>query len=371
LETTHNITSDWGYQKPSPDLDQAANTVYAVSTEYPQYEFAFTRYLTYENDAFVLHWKTNIGDGEHADHNLKIWNNTDNESPIFDNDFEWLNSNYFNANDNNSFLSHWRYMIFTPNIDGPGFNDYDGMIYDLDTNYISSVAGYIHAVVVDTTDNSTLADSHSCYWYIPSEPDGIITGLASTEVAKGGEFIAYVQVGQVCQARDTLPNLNLKVIDEDAAVISQSSESFIEDELNEYVLTAPTVSGQYVVRFTFSGVDTWDYIHDIPFSVGPSRGLTGADSIIDRLEQWIINAGMDNPVGYWVILLVGMVVLFLLAYKSPILRVVLPLVFLGLMLIWGKVDTWLIVLLALGAGLTLWGIFRRKAHGGGGEGGDG
>lgn len=372
LETNHNLISDWGYQMPKPDKDQAGNTVSAVNTEYPQYEFAFIRYLTYENDAFVLHWKTNIQSDEHGDHNLKIWTNTDNLTPIFDNNFEWLNDNYFNANDNNSSLNHWRYMIFVPDVEGSGFETYDGMIYDLDTNYTNSVAGYIHAVVLDTTDNSILADSHSCYWYLPTEKDGIITRLDSAQVGKGGELIVYVQVGQACQVRDTLPALNLKMIDEDDNVVCQTDQSFVEDALNEYVWTAPTVSGQYVVRFTFSGVDTWDYIHDIPFSVGPSRELTGAASIIDSLEQWIVNVGMDNPVGYWVILLIGMVLLFLVAYKSPLLRVVLPLVFLGLMLIWGKIDTWLIVLLALGAGLTLWGIFRRKAHGGGGgEGGDG
>ena len=127
------------------------------------------------------------------------------------------------------------------------------------------------------------------------------------------------------------------------------------------------IAGDYEMRFTFSGDGSWSYIHDVPFTVEGGADLKPAGGLIDIIKNWIVDFGLDNPAGYWLITLIGMVLLFLIAYKSSVIRVALPLVFLGGMMIWEFIDMWLIILLALGAGLTLFGIFRKKTHGGGEE----
>lgn len=367
LEENNNLVSDWGYVMPAPDNDEQSNTLYAVSTEHPQYNYDFARYLTYENDAFVVHWKTNIGTGESDNHTLEIWGNSNNTTGLmFSSNFTALNDNYFNATANYSWGNHWRYMIFTPNIEGVGFNDYDNLIYNLDKNYSTNTAGYLHAVILDTGANSTLADSHSCYWYIPVVKDGLIFQMNSNQYRQSDDMTILLQVGSACKILDNLPSLKMEIINNTGGVVSTSYESYTDD-LNEYQLVSPGATGDYELRFTFSGDSTWSYIHDIEFQVTKKGALTGGD-IADSISIWLSNIGMDNPAGYWIVTLVGMILLFLFAYKSPLMRIILPLGLLGFMIIQSYLDVWVIVLLALGAGLTLFGLFRKKVHGSGGQG---
>lgn len=366
IETNNNLKSYWGYQMPQPDSDQNLNYVYAVNTEDPQYLFAFSRYITYEDDAFVLHWKTNIQSDEYADHDLRIYVNGDNVTStktIFDKSFEYINDDYFGVTDNNTGLAHWRYMIFSPKIENTGIETYDGMIYNLNANYSSSTAGFLQAQIIDTTDNSTLADSHSCYWYIPAEKDGLIMTLTKSEYKAGENMNFRLQVGGACRIDENLPDLNIKLINS-LGSIQYDQDQFYQVGLNEYEFDAPVVYDDYVLRLEFSGSDkSWSYIHDIPFEV-VAKTTAETSGLVENIKNWIINQGMDNDTGYWALLLIGMVLLFLLAYSSPVMRVTLPLVYLGLFLVWKFIDPWIIVLLALGAGLALFGMLRKKFTGG-------
>lgn len=372
LETTHNLTSTWGYVMPSPDSDQLGNTIFAVSTEYPQYNYDFSRYLTYENDPFVLHFKTNIQSDEHSDHNLILYSNgdSDNNSIIFNQSFEWLNDNYYNSTANQTFMNAWRFIIMTPNIDGSGFEDYDGLIYDLGYNYSSASSGFIQAKILDTTDNSTLANSHSCYWYIPQESDGLIFSLNRSQYTKGEDLNIILQVGSACKATTNLYDLEIKIIDDTGATVETHVESFVEG-INEYQYTAPVISGNFEVRFTFSGDCSWSYINDEPFSVKGTLTKTGTESILDNMDNWLDQYGLNTTAGYWMLLLIGMVILFLIAYRDRVMRVALPLLLLGFFMVKQFIDSWLIILLALGAGLALYGIFKRRSGSGSSGDGDG
>lgn len=364
-ETTHNLHTDWGYCMPAPFSSQQANTVYAVSTEDPQYDYAFSRYLTYEDDLFVLHWKSNIQEGENADHDLWLTSNGANTTKLYDQDFQTLADDYYQCSDNNSYLLAHRFAILCPNIEGSGFNDMDDLIIDMDVDYSSAYSGFMQGLIVDTTDNTTLADSHSCYWYIPEEIDGLIMTLNKSEYTFAEEMNLNINVGQACKAVNYLPSLTIEVLDDTGSALVTSYQTFLVGS-NDYIIESPSTAGDYEIRLTFSGSGTWDYIHDIPFSVVTRSDVSGSDSIVRGIDNWITNLGLDNPMGYWLILLIGMVLLFLLFYKSEILRVVMPLVFLGAMLIWEYIDAWMIILLALGAGLTIFGLLRKKISGGGG-----
>lgn len=361
VENNSGVYSTWGYQMPEPDGDQIGNYVYAVSTEYPQYEYAFNRYLTYENDMFVLHWKTNVQAGEESTHSLKVWGNGDNVTQEhFNQTLEWINDNYWYANASNKYLSAWRYMIMTPNVEGTGFEDYDGLVYDIDVDYGSTTAGFLQAVIVDDTVGTVLADSHSCYWYIPTVQDGIIFNLNRSSYSASEAIAIQVQVGQACRAKTYLPSLLIEMLDESDDVLTSYSGGY-NYGLNAYEVEAPATNGNYRIRFTFSGDPSWSYIHDELFSVGVAAPLTGG--LVDNVSNWLSNMGMDNSVGWWVVLIVGMVLLFLVAYDSNILRVVLPLLFMGLMIVWGKIDIVIVILLIMGAGFTAWRLFRKQTGG--------
>lgn len=79
----------------------------------------------------------------------------------------------------------------------------------------------------------------------------------------------------------------------------------------------------------------------------------GGDDVFDvygRIWNWFAN----STAGHWTILLIGMGVLALIFHKQKAIAVVCCLLVLGIGIIIGWVDTWVIVLLALGAGLTIW-----------------
>lgn len=365
FENNSGVVSEWGYQMPEPDADQQSGLVYAVNTDYPQYNFLFSNYVKYENGVGALHWKTNVQAGEEADHSLDIWGNGDNVTQEhFNQTLEWLNDNYWHANADNKYLSAWRYFIFTPNVEGSGFNDYDGMIYDLDVDYSSLSAGFLQAVIYDDVGDSVLADSHSCYWYIPTVQDGFVFNLNKSNYKLGEDISIKLNIGQACRVKTYLPSLTIQMIDDTETVLTSYSGGF-EYGLNQYVVEAPTLAGTYEIRFIFSGDPSWSYIHDEYFTVAGQQGTSPTGGIIDNVINWIENQGMDTTIGWWVLLLLGMVILFLLAYESKLLRVALPLVYLGLFIVWGKVDTVLIILLALGAGLTLYRLFKgHVGHGG-------
>ena len=364
-ELNNSIYSVWGYQYPVPDADQVGNTVYAVNTEHPQYDFLFTRYIKGVNEIMAIHWKTNVQSDELDSHSFQMWTNGDNVTPAYNQTLEWLNDNYFMASDNNSFLAGWRYLLMTPDVVGAGFEDYDGLFINMDSMYSVVTAGFLQAAI--TTDNgSSLADSHSCYWYLAGESDGLIMITDKSDYASGEELIVKVQVGAVCKVSVNLPGLVLNILDSTGAVVNTAYVT-VQDGLNEIHWEAPVIPGSYEMRFTFSGDGSWAYIHDRPFTVERGEDLESGGQIIDSIENWIAGVGLDNPAGYWLITLIGMVILFLLAYKSPVIRVALPLVFLGGMIIWEFIEMWLIVLLALGAGLSIFGILRKKTHGGGEE----
>ena len=82
---------------------------------------------------------------------------------------------------------------------------------------------------------------------------------------------------------------------------------------------------------------------------GPPSG-EGAYAVYADMWDWLIN----STAGHWTILLLGMVVAGAIFHRQRAVAVVVCLFILGIGIVIGWVDTWVIVLLALGAGLTVW-----------------
>lgn len=365
-DNNSGVVSEWGYLMPTPSDDEALNTIYAVDTNDPQYLYPFTAYMVQANDLMFLHWKTNIQSDELDSHSLRIWGNSDNSSSEFLNmTLEELNDTYWKANTANEFLGAWRYLILTPDTVGTGFEDYDGLVISLDKTYSTLTSGYFHAVIIDDDISNLLADSHSCYWYVPTEADGIIYRLNKTSYGQNEEMTIKVQIGTASKVQTYLPNASIQLISSDGDSFGSAYTGLVYG-LNTITLPAPGVAGSYVARLTLSGDSTWSYIRDIPFSVtGSGTSLEGGNSMKDSYEQWLENNGWLTDMGKFLIIMLGMIVLFIVFRKSELLRVAMPLMVLGLGIIIGWVPVWLTVILALGAGLTLFQLFRGKLQGGG------
>jgi hypothetical protein len=86
----------------------------------------------------------------------------------------------------------------------------------------------------------------------------------------------------------------------------------------------------------------------------------GTYTIFGDLWNWLRN----STAGHWTILLCGMGVLALIFHKRKEIAIVLCLMVLGIGIVIGWVDTWIIVLLGIGVGLWVWRLVRGQRQGG-------
>lgn len=363
------IYSKWAYVALAPDSDQRTNDIYSLSTEYPQYDNEFSAYVVQEGDLMFVHWKTNIdGSTELPDYMLCLRKNGAYSGLAFYETLESMHDSYFEGSEANAqALLHWRYAIYTMDDTGPGWNSYDGLVINLALPLIGGNKGFYQPVLLDTTDNTTLlCETHSAYWYLENETEGILMSLNKGTYLQGDDIVASVVLGKPGRVSTYLPDFILVTIGDG----SYTTAGTVLTGTNTFELIG-VADGTYEARFSFQGggVENYVYIHEIPFKVNleeePDVVQEGAGNIFDNMMNWLDGVGLDNPTGHWLIMLILMAVAFVTAYKSELLRVVFPMGIVGLFIVMGWVDIWVIVLLALGAGLSFYSLFRRKAQGGG------
>lgn len=368
IENNTGVSSEWGYISPSPGNDQPSVSIMAKDTDYPHYLRNFSDFVVYKDELAFLHYKTNIdGETELPLFSLRFWYLGRSGNEIYNETLADLATNYFKNDADNNVLLHWRYVVFTPDA-GSGFEDYDGLIIDLDQGYKSSTSGFYQGLIYSDNTTEELTVHHSGHWYLDNAIKGITSGLDLTTYAVLTIPTLTVGVGDASRARDYLNIIYLYIIDDDDDVVWSDADS-LSGSTNTYYLGAVATPGEYVVRFILAdGGTTFTYSHDIPFTVGISPGgvpgVDVAESIWDRFMATLSDWGLDNPIGQWLIMLVLMFIAFMVFHKSETMRVAMPMLIMGVFIVAGWVDTWVIILLALGAGFTLWNLFRKKVSGG-------
>lgn len=365
-EAENNIFSNWGYQAKSVSPSMRDLEVYSRYTEYPQYLKEFSEYIVYKDDLMFIHWRSNVQDDELDEYSLRLWGNGDQSEILYNNTLADMADQYYQSSENNSFMSAIRYAIFTPQIEMAGFDDHDGLINDLDINYNPSHTGFIQPVIYGDTDNETLAENHSAYWYLSGSGQGISMALNKTQYKSGSEIVVTVNIGGDCQVELNQSTLTLTVLLNDEII--DTANITVHEGSNTATLTAGgDPSKDYLMRFDFNAEDiSWHYIHDIPFEVyggaGTDVGETGK-SILQSIEDLLNKWGMNNDAGHIILLLIIMAILFALAYKSESMRVILPCLALGVGIVIKWVDPWLIAVLGLGVGFTIYRFLKRRQDG--------
>lgn len=365
VEENHNLTCEWGYVMPRPDSSQANCQVYARSTEYPQYDREWTYYKVGGSDVMFLHYKTNMEVSDFADHSFRIWYLGGSSDEEYNETFDDICDDYFQHQEtDNDAMCHWRYMLFVMDGTAESFDDKDGLIQVLSLDYSWDTAGFYQALVYDDTGADEITVTHSCYWYNDDEEDGVVVGLNSFRYQAAGAATCAVYVGDECKVQDELKDLNITVIAErDGNEIDMGNFEVTGDE-NSYDFTMPAGAGDYWARLTFTGDSTFSYIVQKPCRVGGGVGGGSAGDLIGEIEDTIERYGLNNSVGHWMILIVLMVGSFLMLREHRLLRIIVPLACLALGIAWSWVDVWIVVLLALGAGVWLVGFFKKRLAGG-------
>lgn len=365
-ETNNNISSEWFCIQPAPDSTSRTNYTYAGDTRYPQWTNEFDSYVVNDGNYMYVHWKTNIPTDNLTSYYLVMCPNGERTKWY---QFSWIADSYLKGSETNkNALIHWRYMVFTP-ARKTGVSTYDGLVNSLDYNVNPAMnRGFIQSVVawqeIEYGDIVDWADCHSAYWYLSVPANGVHYTLNKNTVSASEKPVVKLVVGAESQVTQYLKYGYVgHVVQHPFSVVSGSQDLI----LNEQPI------GSYTVSTVLYGTShNYEYRYDMSLSiiastptVIPGTGVTDPTpgGLLNTIMAFFSEQGWDSEVGRWILLLCGMVLLFLLAYRSEILRVVFPLLLLGAALIAGWVDRWLLIILGLGLGVWLFVIFRKRTHG--------
>jgi hypothetical protein len=380
-DTGQSVFSLWGYVAPKPGTNEASNTVYSVDTNAPQYTSLFTKFITHKGGSMFVHWKTNIdatNAGERADHEVRLYHLGRSTDLVYSDNLTHLASTYFLNSAANDGLLGWRYMIFTLDGSAAGFNDYDDLVVDLAQTTGGESYGFYQPLIYKLSTAAELTTSHSAYWSLANDSDGVNIALSKSVYSDNDTVAVTVTVGTSSQCLGFLNGLNFEIWDQTGANQYGSAVTSLAGAKTGLSLVGPTVIGSYYARIKLSHpLTSFVYERWLPFTVtsggvvpgGPGSGGTTdvLKAILDAIDGWLTGLGFNTDAGHWVILFLGMVLTFLVAYKDRVMRLVLPLCLLGVAFAINWVDRWLIVLLACGAGVWLWKTTRKQIAGGPGE----
>jgi hypothetical protein len=368
-ETIANLWSDWVSVQPSPDSSQITNLVYAGSTEYPQYTNAFSSYVKYDGDIMYIHWKTNINPAtELADYGLKLMARGSNQ--VYYYFLSTLATYYFQGTvANQQALSHWRYAIFTPALVA-GMNDYNALIYDLRLNASRSMyTGFIQALIVQTSDGVTeLAPCHSAYWYLSEANKGIAISSEKSTYTDEENPVININIGSECKVETSLETGLVKI---GTYVESQFIAELGINRIDTNPVAATTAQTCSITLS--SGEHSYVYRYDMTLEFKDATGESAIDgasdpnSILGLLKKIIGIFDTSSASSHWILLIVGMGILAAVFWFSSLMRVVMPMLLFGAACVSGWIDSWWVILLALGAGVWLFSIFKKKTADGGGE----
>lgn len=375
LERDNTLTESlYGRIEAPPDLTQRTLTVNAYDTAFPQYDNELNSYIVYRNDVGILYWKTNLETADMNNYSIALLSGGDSGHVMYSANMSTLNSDYFQVTDSaNEDMAHWRYLMFTPA--GSSINRYDDMIIYLGKEYTLTNCGFWQGIIRLNSDNSSLTWTDTAHFYINSIEQGLQFSIQDSD-SEDGMINAIIDVGEHCKIASRLPYLSIAVINELGAVLGYV-ESFVVVGNNNISFPMPEYEGEYEARFTFYDselVPDYEYIHDVTFTL--ISGASGAivpgtppseSGIVGWINGILRDHNMDNAAGHWLLIIILCVIVaavFGVYGKMPLVATVICILIFGFALWAGWVDRWIIVLLAIAAGFTIWRLFRKQTGSG-------
>jgi hypothetical protein len=366
-EVNNDLWSAWVSVQPAPDSSEFTNLCYSRYTKYPQYTNTFDSYVVKEGDIMYIHWKTNINPAsELDDYTLQLWSNGNYEAY----DIPLDNITVDGTLANRQAKMHWRFMAFTPGKPA-GFNDYGGLILDMNLDESSSLRhGFVQPIIIADSDNSVLADCHSAYWYLSAANKGLTTGLISPGYTNNATIEVSLNVGDECKVETNLYTGTM--------IAYTRSTSFIAKLGQQTVQLLPiTADGTYTITMQLSNPGIHTYVYRYDFSVvisdsgSPGGGGGDATDLSDIIDNLLAKWHLNNVLGHYIIIIVLMAICLVAGTISKnrlalVVGCTCALLILGVGIVIKWVDIWLVALLALGAGLSIWQMIRNKAAGGAG-----
>ncbi len=370
-ETNDNVYSDWGYLADSPSSTQRTNDIYSLSTVYGQWSEQFQDYVVGTDNLMFVHWKTNIDfSTENATQELEMRLNGvsgSENTAIYNETLGNLHTDYFECDAANAAtMLHWRYAIFNMNPTGAGYNDYNGLVIDLETPLVAYNKGFIQPAFLNRSDNTTLTNTHTSYWYLasPSEYIGFSINKASYETNEN--INVTLRVPAETQATTYLRNAQVNI---GGTYITGFQ---LNDGNNDFIIAAPSIEGGYYIQIELSDddVDNYYYAKRIGFDVlGEGEQPPGEPPTAQGWLTWLNGVmqrnDLDNEFGRWIILLLAAIVAGIAFYKYPAILTGCIVLILAGGFAAGWINPWFVALCAPIVAIIVYGIFKKKTSGGG------
>ncbi len=360
--------SKFGYVAPARSTSFGSNTSNVIDTIQPQYTYQFSRFLVGPGDALICYWRAGFDYENDLDIvSLRLEFMGDPDNSVYNTTLDTLKDDYFDyIVYNNDVMLTTRFAIFTLDGGGSGYNTYDDMIIDLGRPMTSYTKGFYVPVLFDDNTDQEITEPNGAYFYLASVTEGVAEQMTKTTYGTSELPTVRMTIGDDCGVLANLFNYRLDILDPNTSIYYT-----IGTLVDNYALinsTPITLTGQYKARVTLTHPSTsYKYIHDLSFSIGTGTGGGGSGtgtSPIDVVNAWLEPHGWNNSFGHWTITLVLMFLSFVvlnLMNAHKLLQLGIPLLIFGLAIISGWIDPWVLVLLALGAGVTLWGALRKRS----------
>lgn len=374
-EQNFGLYSTWGYIDRSPSPTMLNLTTYAHDTAYPQYDNPFSYYAVWKDGLMFVYWATNVASEELGSYALALWvSGNSSYGTMFGGNLSWLADYYYSINKTqNRYLAADRYAIFCPQIVSSGFNNGDGLVYNLNKEYDMSTCGFIVPVVYNNSTGEVITTCHTAYYYIQDWVTDGVKIVVDSMTQANGIIGVNIDIGKYSMIADRLSSLNVQLIDNLGYVYSTAYGSVMVGR-NVAGLQAPENGGSFQIRCTFSSGSSpyYSLILDTPVTITggatptpPTTGPGGPPgSSLGDWTDWVKNFlkshGLDNEAGHWLVILLLCALWVFLLRKNPTAMTGLIIITIGGGLIFQWLNPWFYALLILGAALTLFGLFKRK-----------
>lgn len=353
---TSSVSSDWGYlYNGSPLSNMNVSSAVFTDSNYINEE-QMRSYAVVDGDIATIHWKSNVDVNYLYNYGLSIYQREDESVYSTDNLSAFFEDYYLGIEDNEWSVNS-RYVVVRLQ-NSANDTDYDDLVIDLDCGSSSDDYGY-YVLSIDDSDDIALNEYSTALWFLPRYSDALYMIVSDNNE----DITVNCQYGSLSHLADDLPSVTLSTLNNGQVITSSSG--LLTSTNQDFVVTKPSVNN-YEMMIEFSGsndyIHTWYLTYSSTLNPSDDRGLD-VGGWLEGLMNGLDDIGMNNVLGHWIIIISLMVICYLMLRQDRVLRVIIPLAVFGAGIALSWVDLWIVVLLAIGIGFTVFKVVRPKIGG--------
>jgi len=378
VDTVGGVSSIWGYVTYPKVSGFSATKSYSKYLDNQEYTRSVSDYIASSTQLCIFAYSTTLTTTDLTLYKLRIMQNSSTADTTYTITLSDLNSSYFQTNySSNNGMAVTRYILAIFNMSS-GSNTYDGLVTNFSRDYITTPAyeGFYEPAIVDSATGLTrLTTTQSVYYYCNSTFVFKVT-MSKSLFTPSEKFDGSVDVYST-GFFTPFDTVKWRITESNGVTVVVGPYT-ITDRLLKTIISSyvPANGGTfYFDTYMYYSGDAGIFKPHARFKfVVVGSGSEAVTNPIKSTHEWLASFSLDNMMGTWGLTLLVSIVLFafcVIIGKAHTLSLIIgACCFLGtwgLGIVTGFVDIWLVILLAVGAGVTLFAIILKKTTGGGND----